>query len=262
MSNSKYSDLIQAINETNVDSEVDIYVPSCGKFIKFTPLTIEHQKKIISTSLDATVLNTTNHAVLMSEICTDCCKEPITLYSLDRDAIAIALRCESIGYDVSVQNVSGGVVKHNIKEHVSSYKSIQKPENLLSTQTITVDKTCIKIKPPTLKNDTQVNECLIPHVSKDDLSDSKVIKNIVGSAIMYEYVKYIKSIEIGDVHVKFDYTHADQLVRVVESLPLSVSKKLLAEINKIKQYQDKFTNISHQNSTLTIVTDARFYNSE
>lgn len=262
MSNSKYSDLIQAINETNADSEVGIYVPSRGEFVKFTPLTIEHQKRIISTSLDATVLNTTNHAVLMSEICIECCKEPVTLYAMDRDPIAIALRCESIGYDVSVQNVSGDVVRHNIKEHVNSYKSITKPEDLLSTQTIDVDKTRIKIKPPTLTDDTQVNKCLLPRVSTDDLSDSKVIKNIVGSAIMYEYVKYVKSIEIGDVHVKFDYSHADQLVRVIESLPLSVSKKLLDGINKIKQYQDKFNNISHQDSTLTIVTDARFYNSE
>lgn len=262
MSDNKYNDLIQAINETGTSNVVDVYVPSCAKLVKFSPLTIEHQKRIISTSLDATVLNTTNHAILMSEICMECCKEPITLYAIDREPIAIGLRCKSIGYDAPVQTVSGDTIKHDIQDHVKSYETIQKPDDLLNTKEISVDQTRIKLKPPTMQDDITVNRCLVPQMSKDDLSDSSTIKNIVGSAIMYEYVKFIKSIEIGDVHVEFDFQHADQLVRVVESLPLSISKKLLDSINQVKTYQDKFIQIKHQESTLTIATDARFYNSE
>ena len=43
---------------------------------------------------------------------------------------------------------------------------------------------------------------------------------------------------------------------------MSVSKKLILEINKIKDFERKFTQIIDQDKVLTVVTDARFYHSE
>lgn len=257
-----YSDIIQAIDKTNKDNLVGIHIPSLGREVKFSPLTVSHQKQIISTALDTTVVNTTSHAILTSKIIKECCKEPeVTLYAMDRHAILIGLRVSTLGYDIVAQNANGDDVKTNIESHYKETKQIKPSENLLNLKKIQVNDIIVNFKPPTLDVDIEVNQKILPIVGKN-IEDRESLKNIVADAIVYEYVKHVKSVEIGENHVDFDYNYARQLSKIIESLPMSVSREILKEINAIKRYEDKFTKITKDNNVLTIVTDARFYNSE
>ena len=264
MSNSSnYDQIIQAINDTNNNHDVDVYVPSVSRYVKFKPMTISHQKKIISTALDNTLISNANHSILASDIINECCRESdIVLYALDKNPILVGLRCETLGYDINAQNDDGESVKTNIETHVQSFSSIEIPSDLTTTQEIVHDNIKIKIKPPTLEDDTRVGTQVYNSIKSNNFDNVDDIRNTIGDAIVYEYVKFIQSVEIGDIHVSFDHDHAIELTRVVESLPIAVSSQILSIINKIKRVENKFLQLNTSEEQLTIVTDARFYNSE
>jgi len=257
-----YSDIISAIERVNKENLLDIYVPSIGKPVKFTPLTVHHQKKIIETALESVSLNPAHNSLLSSEIIADCCQDTtVSLFAIDRDPIMIGLRAQTLGTTATIQNTAGEDVKHDIKSHVDNFKNIKCPPGLLNEHEFTESGITISIQAPTTTRDDTINRNIIPTDRKDPGSKDD-IKNIIGSAITYEYVKYIKYIKIDNTVVGFLDGDVKQLVSVVESLPMSISKRLIAEINKVKQFEYKFTQINSESGTLSIVTDARFYHSE
>lgn len=263
MSNNKYDQIIQAINDTTNQQHVDVYVPSVSRHVKFKPMTISHQKKIISTALDNTLMSNINHSILTTSIIEDCCLEPdVQLYAFDRNTVLVGLRCETLGYTVSTQDEDGEIVKQDIQEHVKSYVDTQTPADVANIQDITYNNIKIKIKPPTIQEDAQVSKQVYDKIKQNDFQDAETIRNTIGDAVLYEYVKYIKSVEIQGSIIPFEYEHVFELLRVVESLPITISGEILKVINNIKKIEDKFLQLTTQEKQLTIVTDARFYNTE
>ena len=255
------SDILSAIEQVSKENLLDVYVPSLARHVKFSPLRVNHQKKIIQAALESASLGPTYNTLLGSEIIDECCTEPrVSLYAIDRDPILIGLRAQSLGTDTTVQNESGDDIKYDIGNHVKAFDQIKPPPGLFETKHVVDGVITLVIQSPTLKRDDDVNKHTIP--DKQTPSNKDDIKNLIGEAITYEYIKYIKEIKIGEVSIEFDSASTKKFISVVESLPMSVSKKLILEINKIKDFERKFTQIIDQDKVLTVVTDARFYHSE
>lgn len=259
---SQINSIIDAISKNNDQNVVDIFVPSVNDVVKFLPLTVQHQKRILSGAIDATVLNTTSHSILVSKIIQECVRDQnITFYAVDRAAITIGLRVNTLGFNVPVMENDENVSRYDIKSHYEAFNTHTIPGDLLEEKIVTVGDIKLTIKPPTLKEDTTVNTKVLPIVGKN-VSDNEKLKQIIGESVVHEYVKYIKKIEIAGNTMQFDYNHANQLARVVESLPMNVVNKLIEVINTCKQYEDVFTTVKTEKSNLSIVTDARFYSSD
>jgi len=257
-----YSSIIDAINKTNNSSFVDIYVPSIDKNVKFKPLTVQHQKKIITAALEATAVNATHYAILTSNLIKESCVEPdITFSSIDRLPVLVGLRVNTLGYDVPTLNSSGDKVFHNIKSLYNNFQSFKITKSMLEPKTIKANNITVTIQSPTLDVDIEVNNKALPVVSKH-AKDSDTFKNIVGEAVVYEYVKYIKSLKIENQHVEFNHKHATKLTHIVEALPMAVVSDIVQEINKIKDYTDRFTTLKHGDNVFNIITDARFFSSD
>jgi len=256
-----FANLISAINKTNDNALVEIYVPSKDRPVKFNPLTVQHQKDIITTALDNTLLNNTHYTILTSKIIAECCAEDIELLAIDRIPVLIGLRVNSLGYDVPTLDGNGDKVMYNIKSLYDKYQTYKLPQNFTKDKHVTVNGIDITIRIPTLEEDTTVNSNSLPIVSKH-ASDTDSIKYIVGEAIVFEYIKYIKSIEVGNEKITIDVDISGKLTKVIESLPMNVINELVKEINKTKLYIDQFTTIKTDKETLNIVTDARFFSSD
>lgn len=255
------SDILSAIEQVGKENLLDVYVPSQARYVKFSPLKVNHQKRIIQAALESASLGPTHNTLLGSEIIDECCREAhVSLYAIDRDPILIGLRAQSLGTDTTVQNESGDDIKYDIGNHVKTFDQITPPAGLFELKHVIDGTITLEIQSPTLKRDDDVNRHSLPE--KQTPANKEDIKNLIGEAITYEYIKYIKKIKIGDVSIEFDSTSTKKFITVVESLPMSVSKKLIQEINKIKDFERKFTQIIDQDKVLTIVTDARFYHSE
>lgn len=258
-----YKQLLAALEQSNINNTVDVFVPSVGREVKFTPLTIKHQKQIIATSLDNAVASITNHVILTGKILIDSCCEPdVQLYSMDRDPVLIGLRVKSLGYDANLQDEDGEKIKHNIETHVKSFSATPVESDLISLKTVEHAGITIRVKPPTMQDDIDVSTRMIHKLDSVDLSKKNNIKNTVSDALVYEYIKYIKRIEIGEMSIPFDYQYISKLIQVVESLPITISTQVLQLINKVKSLEEKFTKIDTSTGQLTIATDARFYDTE
>lgn len=255
------SNIISAIEQANKSNLLDIYVPTQGRYIKFSPLKVSHQKKIIETALESASLSPTYNTLMGSEIINECCQETnVSIYAIDRDPILIGLRALSLGTKTTVQDENGDDIKFNIHDHVNSFSSNKADPEILTVKHITDGQIEIDMCAPSLERDDIVNKQMIPN--KKDPKTKDEVKTIIGDAITYEYVKYIQRVTIGDAQIVFDPQRTKGLIQVVESLPMSLSNKIIREINKIKDFERKFTQINDQDRVLTIVTDARFYHSE
>lgn len=258
----KFNDVISAINELTDSQQIDIYVPSLGRNVKFKPLTVYHQKKIIESAIDTSAYNTASGLLLSSQIIKECCTEKdIKLYAIDRDPVLISLRAKTLGYDVPVQDPNGDVKVFNIEEHVSSFNNIQPEPDMFTNKQHEQDGIQFVTRVPTLKQDDIVSNKVLPGVKRNS-EDTGRLKEIISDAISHEYIKYIHSISINGNTIEFNCEDVLDLVHVVGALPMTVSKKLVDEINKIKGFERKFTQINTDTEILTLVTDARFYHSE
>jgi len=256
-----FTDIISAIEQVNKDNLIDVYVPSIGTFAKFSPLTVQHQKKIIGSALESASLNLVYSSLVSSEVIKTCCQDPtLNLLAIDRDPVMIGLRTKTLGYDVNVQDPEGEDIPFNIREHVDSFETIKPDSSLFEEKSITDNGITVKISPPNMKRDDTVNRVVIPEQERAKNKDD--IKEMISSAVTYEYIKYIRSIQVGDTMLDFIPNVSKKLITVVESLPMSLSRKIVDEINKTKAFERKFTQISDEDRVLTIVTDARFYHSE
>lgn len=257
-----YQDIIAALDQANESNTIDIFVPSKQETVKFKPLTVNHQKKIIETAIDAADFNISAQSLLSSEIINDCCVGSTDdFYVTDRDAILIGLRVQTLGYDVPTQTDQGEQVKVNIKQHVNNFTTTPPPSGLFDTQTIECDGVSLEVRVPRLVEDDEVNKKILPRLSKT-LKDDEDLKSVVGESLLYEFIKYIVTLRVGNQTIEFDNSQATQLIKVLEALPMSVSNLIVKEMEKVKQYEHNFTRIKQDNQTLTIVTDARFYHSE
>jgi hypothetical protein len=256
---SQYADLLAELNTINKQNKLAIYVPSQQKYIDFTPLTVHHQKKIITTAISDT-LNVSTFHLLINSIINECCTEKQKLYLIDRDAIMIGLRGYMLGYKTTGKNSAGKDVDLDFEDHCNNFKNIKLPSELLSTTTVEYDGIAIEIESPTLDIDTAVSKKVSPVINKMMKDDN--INDTIGESIIYELTKYIKSISISGTTMRFKHSEVIKLAKVIESLPLKISKMIMNEIENTSGHIGKFTTIESESGNITIPVDARFFNGE
>lgn len=255
----QYTDLLAELQNINKQNKLAIYVPSQQKYIDFTPLTVHHQKKIITTAISDT-LNVSTFHILINSIITECCTEKQKFYLMDRDPIMLGLRGHMLGYNVVGKSNNGESVDIDYEDHCKTFKTIKLPRSLLSSTTIEYDGITIEVGTPTLDIDTTVNKKISPVISKMMREDN--INKTVGESIIYELTKYIKSISIAGTTMKFKHSEVMKLAKVIESLPLKMSKMIMNEIENTSSHVSKFTSIETASGNITIPVDARFFNGE
>ena len=256
----QYTELIDILQEVNEKDVIPVYVPSLQRSVDFKPITVQQQKGIISTSLESS-LNTMAFNIITNDLIKECCLEDnITIHTFDKPSILVSLRGYMLGYNIVGQNQTGEDVEVNIEDHCKKFSTHKLPKTLLNSKTIKHGDIQINFKPPLLDVDSAVNKKARGVIDK--LLKDRDISNSIGEVIVYELVKYISGISINGKVLEFDYKDTLQLAKVVEQLPLKVSKLIITEVEKIKKYEDKFGTIQVGKEKVTIVVDARFFNGE
>ena len=256
----QYNELIDILQEVNEKDIIPVYIPSLQRSVDFKPITVQQQKKIISTALESS-LNTMAFNILTNDLIKECCLEDnLTIYTFDKPGILVSLRGHMLGYNIVGQNPKGDDVEVNVEDHCKAFPSHKLPKTLLNSRIIKYKDIEITFQPPVLADDSAVN--IKARKVIDNLLKDRDISSSIGEVIVYELVKYIKSININGKTLDFNYIDTLQLVKVVEQLPLRISKLIITEIEKIKKHEDKFSTINIGKEKVTIVVDARFFNGE
>ena len=243
MENITVKDFLKKLGE--LETSFNIYVPSLGKNTEAKPLTLRQQKNIISTAVGGArgtleFTRTINNAILENV-------KVKNLFPYDRVPIVVQLRKHALGdaaYTDSYQVAS-------LEDVVKSCKS--EKVDFPTKQDVAVDSLKLKLKIPTLKEETKIIDKCIDELERLDPEDAS---ETVGTVFVFELIKYIDTVAIEGDTVTFNDLKIQDRVNIIEQLPLNVYNELVSFLTKMGIYE---SNILTVKDDQYISIDASFF---
>ena len=225
--NSDVKSFLSNLQELNDANTVTVKVPSKGKNASFKLASVSQQKKLLSSAFDG-VDGVVKRANIFNSLITDNSVEDNDYLIIDRPAILIGLRKESVGSKVTIDDV---------EYDLNDLSPIKKSDVELKS-TISHDGIKVAVSVPNLEVDSNINDKLIAELAKITNEQEK-LKQSISLVVSYETSKYIDSIEIGKDVVKFSDISSYERKAIVDNLPLKLSNKILDYIGGVKAVTDK-----------------------
>ena len=130
------------------------------------------------------------------------------------------------------------------------------------TKILNIEELEIQLNVPTLKTDNKVNkeaQKTLSHL----LDQPNGIKDMISELFVYELVKFINYVEVKNVtKAIFNDLSVAQQIQILESLPASINKQIMNYVEKIREFERKFTTFVKDDKEYNILIDAAFFNSE
>ena len=226
--------ILTKLKELNKKKSLSIFLPSLGKKSKFLPFTLKQQKTILSSMpTDASGLMNFNNT--FNRIITENSEDELELTSLnffDRISIILNYRYTSMGGVYETEN--GKVNVNTIIKKIAEYDY----KDIFEEKTIALKDISVRVKIPDLKYDSTIND----QISKK-LTKKVTTQEIVSELYTSEILKYIIEITIDDVTVNLHNTNYYEKLEIIEQLPGSFVKKILAYIQSIKQIESDLVTV-------------------
>jgi hypothetical protein len=223
------SDFISKLSAVNNNVAVD--VPSVGEVVEIKPLSLKHQKDIISCVGDG-VAGIISFTRLINTIITQ--NEGLkNVTQHDKLAIITALRVSALGSNYKAKDEVIDI--SNLPKKIANYKFKTPSADSFSFEGIVVD-----VEVPSLEWETEVTKKLEDEVKRNGDNNSKNI----GSIYTYELIKHIKSVTLGQAKVKFNELKMRECVSIIEAIPLALNKKIIDFIEKRRVEENELLTIN------------------
>lgn len=206
---------------------VKVYVPSLKKEIPFKLFSVGQQKELIRTALTG-VDGAVKCGIIYDEIIQSNCQEDVELSLEDKNAILIALRRETIGNTIKIEDT-----EYDLSDLPTKLDPFKPRKETLKFSGLEV-----KLEIPTIEQDKAVSEKALIDISK--LKEDKKKVESVNIILTYEIIKFIKSIKDGDAELSFDDLNMYERKKVVESLPLKINNKIITFIGTVTEYANQY----------------------
>lgn len=254
--NSPYKNLLAGIEQLNANETQELYVPSAGRSLPFTPLTVKQQKLLLSGGVDVKVENMT-YTNTLNSIVQENCKQSIDLKVYDRALLALQLRCKSNGDVLTVEH-DDKKYQVDLSKHIKiCTNTLTPPEDNFDVDCDSVRITCTY---PTMKRDIEINK-YFTKATQNKNKDQLELTDMIGNIYVHELVKFIDTIIIGDTAVSVHEMSTEQSIRVFESLPMSVSEKLAKKIKQVRKYESSCVESENLPDGVVIPTDVGLFTS-
>lgn len=206
-------------------------------------ISLKQQKNIISTAVDGI-----NGAVGFAKIINDIILEnsdKSDLLMVDKVPILLKLRKLSLGNNIVVDEET-----LDIDRFIKNIETV-KPD-FKKSETIKRNNFVLTLKIPSLKEENLILAKCLTEVEK---KENKKTSESFGIIYLYELIKYIKGIKIGEDDIDFSTLKISERVQVVENLPLSVYRQLSKFFNDINKYDAALLTVDNK----TIAIDPTFF---
>lgn len=153
---------------------------------------------------------------------------------IDRLIFTLETRINSISHTI-VQKVDGNQIIVNLTQVLEKLRELtEKSSFLFSDAVATEDKISITYGVPTIDADDRLNREVYKE-AKSDVENTDELRKLIGEAFINEITKAVKIIQIEDR--EFDLSSLDFKTRVkmVESLPANLIKRVIMFVEKYKQ---------------------------
>lgn len=256
---SNFKNLLESIDQLNAVDTHELFVPSTGTSVPFSPLTVKQQKQLLSSGVDMEVENL-SFGNTMNDVIQANCKQDVQLLVGDRTLIALQLRNKCVGNKLIVNESDELTHEINLDQHIR--KCINQHKPLVREFDVIVDGVTISCEHPTLKLDTDYNKQFTKSVKKQSGDKEIKLTDIVGDIYVYELIKYIKTISIGESFMEFDKNVSiTQKIEVFESLPMRISTTLAEKIKTAREFENICVESDLLPTDVTISVDASLFTS-
>jgi hypothetical protein len=246
------SNILSKLKEINDSNLVSVYVPSAKKQLSFKPLSVKQQKDLIKSGLDGSLSGITISNII-NQIILDNSVEKHNFLVTDKYPIIISLRRQSFGNVVTL-NQDNTEIQYNL-DTILSEKLIFSQEN---STIIELSNTNLKIQLNlvSMEEDTKFNNIQLEKTRKNK---DEEISDTVGSLFIYEIVKFITEIEIGEETViDMSKLPIKDRLTIVENLPATINNYILDYIHTFRKEESEY--ITVDGNILPI--DARLFSKE
>lgn len=208
--------------------EQEVVVPSLGTTIKLRELTAEQQRSLIDSALASVTENKDNTLqVLFSILQQNIVDSKDVLNNLnyfDRCYLTLILKKQTTEY-LNVEYEDGISEKVTLQELLDNFNKFKIP----SKETIFIDRNNIKIElevsAPTIKSEIEFSN--INQKASAPESETEMLRKLVGNTYILETCKFVNSIKIDDLSLKYENLTANQKVKIIEKLPAAVVQRVL-----------------------------------
>jgi hypothetical protein len=244
--------ILNKLKNVNNSNLVSVYIPSAGKEMSFTPLSIKQQKDLIKSSMDGNLAGVT-FSNIINQIVLDNSVEKYKFLVTDRYPIIIALRKQAFGDSFSLKD---GDKSTDFDLTVILDRKLQFTDP--SSIEILLDKTDLlaKVEVISIDDDIKINNYQIDKLKKS--KDNEDISETVGSLFIYEILKFVTKITIGDDDVDMNSLSIKDRVSVIESLPVTLNNSILSYIQALRKDENDYISINGE----VLPLDPRFFSKE
>lgn len=269
--NTEVKDILSILEELNVSSGFDVFIPSLKKEIKFKHLSTEQLKSLLKTVVDSPIYNsqfTTTFNRIISENCLDTTIDTKTLTIYDKLFIIFKTRIESVSSDYSFE-----FTDEEIKEHSLTLDSSKKKIFDLSEYFIKFTEKQYEFLPETIEHGTCSIICSLPSIETENKLEKELHKNIkievetpeelreiVGETFINEITKYVDKIVTDKNTLDLSSLDFKSRIKIVEQLPTNIINKVIKFIENYRNKTKELTTVKILGVDKDIPQDASFFN--
>tara|TARA_R110002050_G_scaffold61184_4_gene135424 strand:- start:608 stop:1348 length:741 start_codon:yes stop_codon:yes gene_type:complete len=244
---SNAKNFLSTLKELNDANTVKVKVPSTGKNAEFKLASVSQQKDLIRTAFDG-VDGVITRTVAVNNIILENSVDDVEFLIIDKPAVLVALRKESIGSDIKIGDKT---------YDLNTLPAIKKSDVKL-TDTLEHDGITVNVEVPTLVTDSEVTKKLAKEFAKYEAAAEK-IKQSVDIVVAYESAKYVDTITVGEDEIKFSDISVTERKDIINNLPLALNNKIIDYIGSIKDVTDKALTVDKE---VVVEFDASFLSSD
>jgi hypothetical protein len=275
--NNEIKNIMSLIQNLDVSTGFDVYIPSLQKDIKFKQLTTEQLKQILKTVIDSPVYNTEFTLTFNQIIKENCLDTTVSIDNLtiyDKLLIFFKTRLESVSSDYTLSFTNDEIKDFDLTEKTKTISIKDHYNNFLNKKIIFEKEqfdynNCIVVCDlPTLSTENKLEKELHKNI-KVDINTPEELRNIIGETFINEITKYISSISVNETIIDFNTQTFKNRINIVESLPTNLINKVIKYIERYRNTVKELLsiNVSAQSATQNTVQitkdiplDATFFN--
>jgi len=250
--------LLVSLDKFNTSESQPIYVPSIGKAVMFSALTIKQQKDILKSAFD-TKTSIFQFIETFNRIITETCKEKIPFTIIDKAIIALYFK-QCFFKGKSYLKKEDTFIEFDLLEHLKGIKETPIPADLAS-KTIAAGPITVECSIPTLAYESTIaaeSRGIISAIMLDKKEEN--LKDAVGEIYIFEILKFIKNIKyvFNGEPVVIDLTvlPLKEKASIFENLPLTINNSVIDYIKAIRNLEKPYLSVGD----MTIVIDPVFFN--
>ena len=226
------------------DIETNLKLPITSGEVVLKTLTLKQQKNLLSTAVTGI-----KGAIEFKKVLNDIILENADtdkIFTVDRSKIVLHLRRQSLGSEVSID---GDI--YNVDKYIDKIDKVKKSFNMEGGAK--EGKVELKFKIPTLKEENSIISKCLAELNKGKAEPEA--DKAFGLIYIYELIKYIDSVSVGDETALFDDLKIAERVEIIENLPLTVYKQLATFFKAFTSYETEILTFDEK----TIAIEPTFF---